>query len=45
FVKLAKENGVTVLNVRETIPNHMTYLDWMRENYQNLANISKKLNN
>ncbi|WP_201726116.1 metal ABC transporter solute-binding protein, Zn/Mn family, partial [Lactobacillus helveticus] len=42
FVKLAKENGVTVLNVRETIPNHMTYLDWMRENYQNLANISKK---
>lgn len=42
FVKLAKENGVPVLNVRETIPNHITYLDWMRENYQNLANISKK---
>lgn len=42
FVKLAKENGVPVLNVRETIPNHMAYLDWMRENYQNLANISKK---
>ncbi|MFJ6923259.1 MAG: metal ABC transporter solute-binding protein, Zn/Mn family [Lactobacillus gallinarum] len=42
FVKLAKENGVPVLNVRETIPNHMTYLDWMRENYQNLANIGKK---
>lgn len=42
FVKLAKENGVPVLNVRETIPNHMTYLGWMRENYQNLANISKK---
>lgn len=42
FVKLAKENGVPILNVRETIPNHMTYLDWMRENYQNLANISKK---
>lgn len=42
FVKLAKENGVPVLNVRETILNHMTYLDWMRENYQNLANISKK---
>ena len=40
FVKLAKENGVPILNVRE--PNHMTYLDWMRENYQNLANISKK---
>lgn len=42
FVKLAKENSLPVLNVRETIPNHMTYLDWMRENYQNLANISKK---
>lgn len=42
FVKLAKENSLLVLNVRETIPNHMTYLDWMRENYQNLANISKK---
>lgn len=42
FVKLAKENGVPILNIRETIPNHMTYLDWMRENYQNLANISKK---
>ena len=42
FVKLAKENGVPILNVRETIPNHMTYLDWMRENYQNLANIRKK---
>lgn len=42
FINLAKENSVPVLNVRETIPNHMTYLDWMRENYQNLANISKK---
>ncbi|MCT3409145.1 metal ABC transporter solute-binding protein, Zn/Mn family [Lactobacillus helveticus] len=42
FVELAKENSLPVLNVRETIPNHMTYLYWMRENYQNLANISKK---
>ena len=42
FVKLAKKNGVPVLSVRETIPNHTTYLDWMKENYQNLANISKK---
>ncbi len=42
FVKLAKKNGVPVFNVRETIPNHMTYLDWMGENHQNLANISKK---
>lgn len=41
FVKLAKENNIPVLNVRETIPSHTTYLAWMRENYQNLANISK----
>lgn len=41
FVKLAKKNGVPVLNVRETIPNHTTYLTWMKENYQNLANIRK----
>lgn len=42
FVKLAKENNIPVLNVRETIPNHTTYLSWMRENYQNLANIDKQ---
>lgn len=42
FVKLAKKNNVPVLNVRETIPNHTTYLAWMRENYQNLANINKQ---
>ena len=41
FVKLAKQNNIPVLNVRETIPNHTTYLNWMKENYQNLANISK----
>lgn len=42
FVKLAKKNGVPVLNVRETIPNQTTYLTWMKENYQNLANIENK---
>ena len=42
FVKLAKENGIPVLNVRETIPNHTTYLAWMKENYQKLANIENK---
>ena len=41
FVKLAKENNIPVLNVRETIPNHTTYLAWMKENYQNLAKIEK----
>lgn len=41
FVKLAKKNNVTVLNVRETIPNNTTYLAWMKENYQKLADIQK----
>ena len=39
--KLAKENNIPVLNVRETIPNHTTYLAWMKENYQDLAKIEK----
>lgn len=42
FVKLAKKNNIPVLNVRETIPNNTTYLAWMRENYQKLANIENK---
>lgn len=41
FVKLAKKNNIPVLNVRETIPNHTTYLAWMKENYQNLAKMGK----
>ena len=39
FVKIAKKNNVPVLNVRETIPNNTTYLAWMKENYQKLADI------
>ena len=39
FVKLAKKNNVPALNVRETIPNNTTYLAWMKENYQKLADI------
>lgn len=39
FVKLAKKNNVPVLNVRETILNNTTYLAWMKENYQKLADI------
>lgn len=41
FVKLAKKNNIPVLNVRETIPNNTTYLAWMKENYQKLADIQK----
>ena len=39
FVKLAKKNNIPVLNVRETIPSNTTYLAWMKENYQKLADI------
>ena len=39
FVKLAKKNNIPVLDVRETIPNNTTYLAWMKENYQKLADI------
>lgn len=42
FVKLAKKKNIPVLNVRETIPDNTTYLNWMRENYNNLAKISKE---
>ena len=42
FVKLAKENNIPVLNVRETIPNNTTYLKWMQNNYTNLVDVSKK---
>lgn len=42
FVKLAKKNNIPVLNVRETIPDQITYLKWMQDNYQKLAQISKK---
>lgn len=44
FVKRAKSKNIPILQVRETIPNNTTYIKWMTENYQNLANITKKLN-
>lgn len=43
FVKRAKAKNIPILQVRETIPNDTTYIEWMTENYQNLANINKKL--
>ena len=42
FIKLAKEQKIPVLKVRETIPAKTTYLEWMTENYQNLADVAKK---
>ncbi|PMC33389.1 metal ABC transporter substrate-binding protein [Lactobacillus gasseri] len=43
FVKRAKSKKIPILQVRETILNNTTYLKWITENYQNLANINKKL--
>lgn len=41
FVKLAKQNKIPVLNVRETIPDNTSYLAWMKQNYQALVNVSR----
>lgn len=42
FVKLAQKNNIPVLNVRETIPSHTSYLKWMTENYENLAKVAQE---
>lgn len=33
FVKRAKAKNIPILQVRETIPNDTTYIEWMTENY------------
>ncbi|WEV39523.1 zinc ABC transporter substrate-binding protein [Lactobacillus sp. ESL0681] len=42
FVKQAKKSNVPVLEVRETIPDKTTYLEWLTDNYQKLAKIVQK---
>ncbi|GAA2955235.1 zinc ABC transporter substrate-binding protein [Lactobacillus kefiranofaciens subsp. kefirgranum] len=42
MVKLAKKHYVPVLNVRETMPNGISYSNWMFDNYQKLFKISSK---
>lgn len=42
FIRKAKAKDIPILNVRETMPAHVTYLQWMKQNYTNLANISKQ---
>lgn len=39
MVKLAKQSGVPVLKVTETLPAHQTYQTWMLSQYQQLAKI------
>lgn len=42
MVNLAKRSDVPVLDVRETMPNGMSYYHWMKSNYQKLFKIFSK---
>ncbi|MDF7682241.1 zinc ABC transporter substrate-binding protein [Lactobacillus sp. ESL0679] len=42
FVKLAQEQQIPILKIRETLPDSMTYLTWVTTNYQKLARIAHK---
>ncbi len=42
FLKLAQKQNIPILKVRETIPDNTNYLDWMKDNYQNLAEVARK---
>lgn len=42
FVKKAKANNIPVLSVRETMPSGTSYLNWIKQNYQNLAKVAKQ---
>lgn len=41
LVKLAKQQHVPVLKVTETLPAHLTYRQWMLQQYQQVARIQK----
>lgn len=42
MVALAKRSNIPVLNVRETMPNDVSYYQWMKSNYQKLFEIFLK---
>ena len=42
MVKLANQNQIPVLKVRETMPNGTNYYHWMKNNHQNLFDIFSK---
>ena len=42
MVKLANQNQIPVLKVRETMPNGTNYYHWMKNNYQKLFDIFSK---
>lgn len=41
MVKQCHNQNIPVLNVRETIPNNVSYIEWMTKNYNNLAKVAK----
>lgn len=41
FVGLCRKRNIPVLNVRETMPNGTSYIAWMKENYEKLAEVAK----
>ena len=42
MVKLAEQHNIPVLDVRETMPNGISYYYWMKANYQKLFEIFLK---
>lgn len=40
LVKMCQQNNIPILNVRETMPNGISYYHWMKSNYQRLAKIN-----
>lgn len=41
ILNLCRKNKISILNIRETMPNGKTYLQWMNNNYEKLAKVSK----
>lgn len=42
FLRICHKENVPVVNVRETKPNGISYLDWLEQSYQKVGKFSKK---
>lgn len=42
FVRLAKKSKIPVIEVRETMPNGVSYVNWMQDNINKLMKVSKQ---
>lgn len=42
FIKKAKAKNIPIIEVRETMPNKVSYAKWMLSNYQKLAKVSQQ---